>query len=162
MQLQLPISLPVGRMLLPLEAVMVLTDRDEDQVLSLVDTGALTWAWDLRHPDAKRRMIAVWRTSLMLYLEDPQRMGRGVTAAELRRSQAQHETEVLQNLLPRSRPEVRSTELMRMWSCSSTHIHDLIGAGCFDCVNGPGRGPNGYARVTTASVTTFLRERRVC
>lgn len=163
MQLTLDIHIPAGRVLIPLEAVMVLTDKDEDQVLSLIETGAIAWAWDLRSKEATRREVRVWRESLLDYLhhDDGPRTPPSVKA----RLTDQDEAPTYQALMPHSRPELRTTELTRLWSVSSTHMHALIAdqllaeAGREE--KRPASGPNSYIKVTRESVIAFLMSRRI-
>jgi len=145
------LQLSSRRPLVPLSVCMVLLDCSEDEVLQLVEAGDLRFAWDLRSRDATRRDISVWRSSVSEYVTS----GPG---------QVRHsfiEAEVLESLFPHSRAEVKSTELQRMFSCSSTHIMELIRAGELDGLNEPGHGPDGFVRVTRASVVEFLKRRRV-
>ena len=151
-QLQFPLQLPVSRPLVPIEAAMVMLDRTEDEVLELLDTGELTWAWDIRSPDADRREIRIWRESLMGYFD---RGSRGLKPAE-----PPSEPQVLAAVIP-TRPELRSTEIRRIFTCSSTHVLKLVRAGCLDGLNPPHVGPNGFVRVRRASVIRFLQQRVV-
>lgn len=152
-QLQLPIALPISRPLLPLEVVMVLLDRNEDDVLALIDTGELSWAWDIRTPAADRREIRVWRDDVLRHLD---RTSRGIRPAD-----PLPLDQVMTAILPHSRPEIRSTEIQRIFSCSSSHVLNLVQAGCLAGLNAPGTGPNGFVRVTRLSVIQFLQLRTV-
>lgn len=164
MQLQLPIRIPASRTLLPLEFVQVLLDIDEDQVLSLICSAALEYAWDIASRDADRREIRVWRESVSDYMthDDGPR-----TPARVRVS-ASHQDDgpAYQAVLPSSRPDFRTTELARSWTASSTHIHQLVADGLIqenaeDRRTRPASGPNSYIKVTRASVISFLLSRRI-
>ncbi|MEK9753259.1 MAG: hypothetical protein VW338_08625 [Rhodospirillaceae bacterium] len=151
-QLSMDLDIPTSRKLIPIEAANVLLDRDEDQVLALIESGKLVWAWDIRHPEAKQREIRIWRNSLLAHLS-------GDWDAH---SQISEEA-VLQHVLNHRRPEVRSTDLQRCWSCSQTHVHALIVSGCL----GPAkqreqiRGSNAVERIAREHLLTFLRQRRL-
>lgn len=148
-QLALPLQLPAARPLVPMEACMVLLDRNEDELLSLVETGDMAWAWDIRSEEATRREIRVWRGSLLAHM----------------RQEADEEDEeiVLSSLLPHSRETIRSTELQRLFSASQTHIQNLINQGALreDGMRETQAGPNAFCRVSRQSIINFLKERRV-
>ncbi len=146
-QRQLPICIPAARPLVPLEAIMVLLDIDEDSVLGLIDAGELRWAWNIASSGADRREIRVLRDSLLSYCA---LSGQPADAAALWPIVFGH-----------SRDVVRSTELQRLFSCSSSHVHRLIKDKDLVALNAATTGPNGYARITRASVIGFLNSRRM-
>lgn len=126
---------------------MVLLDRDEDDVLAAIESGVLTWAWDIRREGAERREIRVWRDSLLDVL-----LGTRKSADE---------GDVAALLLP-ERP-IRTTELQRLWSCSSSHVTHLLVDGTLkaEAPRETGSGPNAFARISPAVVRSFLRGRRL-
>lgn len=127
---------------------MVLLDRSEDEVLHAIEGGALAWAWDIRSPGAERRELRVWRDSVLAVM-------RG------QRDPETTEDKVMASILPAR--DIRSPELQRLWSCSSTHIHTLMDAGQIATAAAPAaaRGPASYAVITRASAAAFLRLRRI-
>lgn len=129
---------------------MVLLDRNEDEILQAVESGVLQWAWDIRAPGASRREIRIWRDSIL-----------EATTAQRRHSGDESPDLILREILPPR--DLRSSELTRLWSCSSTHVHALIEAGCLIMVEAPAAtsGPLSYCRVSRASVGQFLQARRV-
>lgn len=150
MQLSLPgLTLPTERPLIPVEAAMVLLDRDEDEVLGAVESGTLAWAWDIRREGADRRELRIWRDSLLELLSGT----RGTAKMEA--------GQVLASMLP-PRP-IRTTELQRFWSCSSTHVTHLLEDGQLTAVAAreAGSGPNSFTRIELSSIRTFLTARRV-
>lgn len=149
-QLALPgLTLSAARPLVPLEAVQVLLDRDEDAVLALVEKGDLGWAWDIRTPTATRREVRVWRESVLELM--------GADIAE------RHGTclGVLDTFLPHR--DLRLTELARWFACSSSHVSNLIRDGCLALA---GERPDhssvaAVTRITRASVVSLLDGRRI-
>lgn len=128
---------------------MVILDRDEDEILHAVETGALGWAWDIAMPGADRRELRVWRDSVLALA-----------------SSTVDETLEMETVIARVLPpaDLRSPQIQRLFSCSSTHIHALIGAEVFDVVQRPAAesGPRSYSVLSRCSVARFLRSRRVC
>ncbi len=147
LQLNLNIQLPVSRPLVPIEAAMVMLDRDEDQVLCLIEAGGLTYAWDIRSQNAERREVRIWRDCLLASINGS--------------PQPEHpEDTVLNSLVPHT-AEIRSTQLRRIFTASQGHIQNLINQGLLHGLNEACTGPNGYVRVQRASVVNFLRNRRI-
>lgn len=149
-QLQLrSLKLPAHRPLVPVEVVMVLADEHEYEVEAAVDCGALAPAWDIAGPDAERRELRIWSGCLEDYASGANE--RVTTRFDL------------SLIFPHSRPHLLSTEIQRLFSCSSTHVHNLIDARLLTQIGAPRseRGPNSAAQVTRASVEKFLREREV-
>jgi hypothetical protein len=140
-------TLPAARPLIPVEVAMVLLDRDEDEVLAAIESGVLGWAWNIGCPTAERRELRIWRDSLLALLN-----GQANPETDL--------TKILRGVLP-NRP-VRSTELQRFFSCSSTHVTHLLRDGCLTAAGRRQRedGPNSFTRITRDSVLKFLTERR--
>jgi hypothetical protein len=141
--------------LVPLEACMVILDRDEDDLLALIEGGFLRWVWDIRSPQAERRELRVWRGSVLAYAE------RKTTEHLLLK-----EADVYESLLPGRRDDLRSTELQRLFSASQTHIQHLIDNRLLPAVGHGGagtmrplHGPNSFTRVKRAEVIAFLRSR---
>ena len=126
---------------------MVLLDRDEDDVLAAVESGVLAWAWDIRAVGSERRELRIWRDSLLDVIGG-------------QRSRERTPEEVFQAIFPPR--AVRTTELQRLWSCSSTHISHLLADGSLPAAPRPRRsGPLSVTRVEPAALHEFLRVRRV-
>jgi hypothetical protein len=146
-QLHLAIQLPVSRPLIPLRAAMVLLDRGEDEVLALIDTGELSWAWDISSQDAERREVRIWRDSVLQFLSRSEEGNQRWTRMDLpapppsRQAGTDEEERVLLAILPHS-AEVRSTTLQRLFTASQGHIQNLINAGLLTGLNDPRTGPH--------------------
>ena len=126
---------------------MVLADQHEYELEAAVDSGALGPAWNIAGPGAERREIRVWSGSVEGYARGDRLEARPTFELPL--------------IFPHSRPQLSSTELQRLFSCSSTHIHNLIAAGLLQQIGKPAaeRGPNSAVKVTRASVEQFLNSR---
>src|SRR5947208_2443226 len=61
-------GLRIQRPLVPLSACMVLLDKSEDDLLSLIESGALAFAFNIAAPNSARREIRVHRSSLLSFL----------------------------------------------------------------------------------------------
>lgn len=147
-QLELDLVLPASRPMIPIEVAMTCADRDEDQVLSLIECGKLEWAWDVARHGANRREIRIWRDSLMAFLQGK----TGGSAID---------AEVIGRILPHSRPELRASEIRHMFCCSQSHISHLVEDGQLTATTLSQRGPLGSAKITRQSIITFLLNRRV-
>jgi hypothetical protein len=152
MQLCLPLELSARRPLIPLEAAMVILDKEEDEVLSLMETGQLCWAWDIRGAQAERREIRIWQKCLLAYLGDKVSLP---ALAQL------NELSVIMELFPRPGEQFKGTELKRMFCCGHQHVLNLIGEGLLTATTKASTGPNGSPLVTRQSIIHLFRTRRV-
>ena len=165
-QLRFDLRLPGQRPLVPLEACMVLCDRDEDDLIALVQSGDLAFAWDIRGAKAERRAeLRVWRESVLAYLAAAPGEGTrptGQNGCAPGEGTALPEEEVLERLLPHGRDTLFSTELQRMFSASQTHVQGLIDGGLLEQAGERRqvRGVNARVRVSRESVIQFLKDRR--
>lgn len=161
-QLQLVnLQIPARRPLVPLEALVTLLDRDVDDIIALINLARLEYAWDIACKDTTRREIRVWRGSVMTHMENP-------LEAVLSKKTVD---EILESLFPHTRDIIRSPELERMFSCSQPHVTRLINDGLIEATGwGPQNRPmdsrpagsaDGYARITRASIKSFLTKRHL-
>jgi len=144
LQLALQIDLPAARPLVPVEACMVLCDADEDEILRHIEDGSLAWAFNIGEPTALRREIRVWRDALLKVLR---RQDTPMPATP---------EEVISRFLPQR--DLRTSEIQRLFSCSSQHVHDLMRTRCLIVARAAtaASGPNAAALITRASVQSFL------
>lgn len=126
---------------------MVLLDRNEDEVLAGVESGALSWAWDIRRAGSERREIRIWRDSIL---------------DVIRETKTRKESPAIYCDMIPPRP-MRTTELQRAWSCSCTHLSHLIEDGLLRTVapRASASGPNAFARIPPLAIREFLESRRV-
>jgi hypothetical protein len=129
-----------------------------DEVLRLIDTRQIRWAWDISRKGARRPEVRIWRESLLACLAResggaPKTFG----ADDLSLPQ------VIETILPRPpaltprAATVRGSELQRRFLCCRTHLAGLIADGELCCVgpSGPGRSP----AILYQSVFEFLKRR---
>lgn len=165
-QARLDIKASSARPLIPLEAVMFLLDRDEDDVAMLIQDRLLRYAFDIRSRDAERSCPVVAATSVRDYAElsargDYRTLTRGRFAAEpheLRRQEAELRR-VVEGFYPHGRKVLRTPEIARLLSCSKQHIHDLVSEGLL--VATKAATVNTSAEITRLSLTQFLISRRM-
>lgn len=139
-----------GRPLHTVSAIMGIFDISADDVLYLIEDGRFAWAFDIASPGAHARELRIWRNCLLLA------KGGDMTGAGLDLQQ------VVDDILPKpTLPNVRASSLCRSFNCGSTHVHDLIRAGCLTEVADPDRGLTNTRLITRSSVVNFLAARRV-
>lgn len=156
-QIDLPLAIPAMRPLLPVEAVMVLADCDEDYVLTLIDLGFLV-AFDIRSSGAERRELRIWRESLIWFLEHRSQLDLTIKVQSSKVRVPTHE-EALIHLFPHARERLRSPEVQRLFSCSQTHVAQLLADSLLDAENESRPGPNGYVWILRTSISAFLTRR---
>lgn len=121
-----------------------------DNVIPMIDSGRLAWAWHMESLRSMRRCLRVWRESLMalkLGVPQPDDTPDAVAA----------------NILPVGRPWLSVQELHQRWMLSSGHLTDLIDQGELAVTSDSpwGRGAGNSPRITRESAAAFLRRRRV-
>ncbi len=126
----------------------------EDEVLELIESGALSFAWNAALSGAGRRMVVVLRASIDFYRET-----LGAKRHELTDAQA------FRLLLPpgHSKPFLSNGEIQRALNCGSEHVLNLFDAGELKKLPGSsiGRGPSGEALATLESFRRFIERRRL-
>jgi len=178
-----------GRLLMPLAAVMVILDRSEDDLWRLVEEGELEFAFDISTGGAARREVRIYRESLLRY--QAQRFRASLASAlreaggkepRITRPRAEPEVDPLPVTAFRTMPGQKSSsllycltailpqrrnliltavELARCWTCSSTHVQNLIADGALAEVSPDGRKLTQTRRVTCVSAEAFLAHRRI-
>jgi hypothetical protein len=135
--------------LLPVRGVMSLIDRDEDQVLRLIEEGELAFAFDVASdPERGRnRELRILPACVADYL-------RGQTSAL-------EWADVLRLLLPHDEPILLGTEITRILNVCPTHTYALARRKLITPCSSWRRGRGGCGRFTAASFTKFLKARRV-
>ena len=131
--------------LLPIRGVMPILDKDEDQVLRLIEEGQLRWAWNVA--------LSKDRGAMELRVL-PQAVGDFMAGRPCK-----IEFEEVVNALAHGETEtITAKEIDAALNVSRLHVYDLIGAGHLKA-SGWRRGPGGSARVSLASFLRFLRQR---
>jgi len=128
-----------------------------DDVLRLIDSRQIRWAWDISRKGARRPEVRIWRESLLAYLArenggDPKAFG----ADDLALPQVIGAILPKPPLAPRT-AIVRGRELQRQFLCCQGHLAGLIADGELCCVGpaGPGKTP----AILYQSVFEFLKRR---
>ncbi len=130
----------------------------KDDVLRLIDTRQIRWAWDISRKGARRPEVRIWRESLLAYLARESGAGAPACGAD-DLSLAQVIEAILPKppaLTPRA-ATVRGRELQRRFLCCPTHLAGLIADGELCCV-GPA-GPGKTAAILYQSAFEFLKRR---
>jgi hypothetical protein len=139
---------------MPLSAVMTWLDLDEDDVIVLIDEGALLWAFDIKSPGAGKRNVRVLTESV----EDlVQRRKRTYQDDE-------SEWQRVAALVFPDKPAIVTRELARALNAGRNFTIDLIHARQFQFAPGGAQirtGPNGSPHITTASAKKWLLKRRM-
>ena len=162
-QLSFDLRIPTRRPLLPLKAAMWFLDRNEDELLALIQSGQIGFAFDLRREGAARMLLAVWRGSAVKYRVDEQKSEEMAWQySKFYPGAATGLEEVLHDILP-ERPALRSVEVKNLFTCNQGHLANLIADGAL-AVDGrravAARGPLSSPWITRASVAEFLTRRR--
>src|ERR1035437_1440657 len=145
-----PASMPRQRSkpLLPVRGVMSLVDKNEDQVLGLIEEGKLAWVWDIRL-DTKRgrnKELRILPAAVADYL-------RGQPCSL-------EWTDVLRLLLPHEEPVILSKDITRILNVSGTHTYHLARRKLILPCSSWRRGRGGCGRFAAKSFVEFLQNRR--
>jgi hypothetical protein len=165
LQLQLSERYP----LMPLDTATILTGRRAGELLAMVDSGEIGWAWDISHPIARHRSLVRLSTDAVLAylwakhgsLPDGSSPDGPTDGAPGPSRPTLDEETIYGGLFRHARAEIRSTELQCVLACGQFHVYNLIRSGCFEALNAAGHGPEGFVRVTRSSVINFLKQRRI-
>jgi hypothetical protein len=129
----------------------------EAQVLTLIDTRKIRWAWDIGRKGATRPEVRIWRESLIAYLARESGGGAVPPADDLSLAQ------VIEAVLPRPAAlalraaTVRATDLQRRLLCSRTHLDRLMADGELCRVGAPLPGKTSV--ILYQSAFEFLKRR---
>jgi hypothetical protein len=142
------LSLHPERPLAPLEAAMFILNQREDALLHSCENGTLPWVWDIATPTSERRELRILSESL--------------TAIATGKPQPTYHDvdEVIEDLVPHH--DLKSTQLQVFLTCSSSHVSNLLRAGCLAAA-APRKAESGIHSATWVrrdSVVEFLRSRR--
>lgn len=166
-QPQFDLRIPTRRPLWPMKAAMVFLDRNEDDVLALiqvVDRRAggcaklgLEFAFNVARPGRKQYAL-VWRGSAIEYksqFEDPENR----SPSPRREWNLQG---VINDILP-ARDSLRAVEIKNLFSVNQGHVAHLIADGLLtvDKTRPVAVGRAQSPWITRASVAEFLRARRM-
>jgi hypothetical protein len=142
--------------LLGLETTRLALKCSEEQVAALISSGDLEWAFDLRGKNSSRSYLRILSVSVA-------RLQRGIQPMSLReragRSSGNFE-EIFDGIFRHRKPLLLSSELMRVWNCSSRHIHDLAEDNLVSVVKRK-YAVNEALLIRRHSVMKFMEKRRI-
>lgn len=149
-----PVSQPAAMLrkgskpLLPVRGVMSLVDRNEDEVLAMVEEGKLAWAFDvaLDTEHGRSKELRILPACVASYL-------RG-QACSLDWG------EVLRSLLPHDGPVILSKEIARVLNISGTHLYALARRKQIVPSSTWRTGKGGCARFAAKNFVEFLKSRQ--
>ena len=134
--------------LLPVRGVVSLVDKDEHQVLRMVEDGSLAWAFDVASDPKRGRSMEL-------------RILPACVADYLRGHTCSLEwADVLRVLLPMDEPMILSRDITRILNVSNTHLYNLARRKQIVPCSKWRPGPGGCARFPTKSFVEFLQTRR--
>jgi hypothetical protein len=135
-------------------ARLMLPGHDEDDILCLIQEGALPWSWNIAlDPRNSAREIRILPDCIDHYARTGGSRQFGVRNLNFL---------IAHRLLPEThKPFVLSTALKLMLNCGATHITNLVDAKILEELPGTKyrRGPNGAACITRDSAVRFLQSR---
>jgi hypothetical protein len=129
----------------------------KSDVLGLIDTREIRWAWDIARRNARRPEVRIWRESLVAYLSRENAGEAAPLADDLSLSQ------VIEAILPRPpvlsmrTGTVRGSDLQKRFLCCQTHITHLVADGELCSVSPP--RPRETPSILYQSVFEFLQRR---
>ena len=154
-----------GRPLCDVKAAMFLLDRDEDGVLHLIEDGQLEFAFNVAMPGADARELRIWSGSIRKYVAAGivNRLPADQVDDSVRAKSSKISTvdQVVADILPGMGVEITAVALKRAFNCSSTHVHNLIGAGALEEIAHADRKQTNTRWVARESAIRFLKTRRV-
>jgi hypothetical protein len=175
--------------LVPLPAVTLFLDKSAREVLKLIESGQIRWAFDIRSAGASLKQVRVFRRSIFEYAGFIERNHTHATI------EARETKEVLEIILPKGilcsahanllKPAMqdlqrklridsatfqkmlfpndhvmRAAEVAHCFSCNNQHVINLIRRGTLKWVQ-IRQGPKSSPLVTRTSVVEFLKQRRM-
>jgi hypothetical protein len=155
LQRKLVLNDPPSLVLATIEtARLMLPGHDEDDILSLIQEGALPWSWNIAlDPANSAREIRILPDCIDHYSRTGGSRQFGLRNLNFL---------IAHRLLPEAhKPFVLSTKLRLLFNCSATHITNLVDAAILKELVGTKyrRGPNGAACITRPSAIRFLETR---
>jgi predicted DNA-binding transcriptional regulator AlpA len=133
--------------LLPVRGVCSLVGMNEDEVLGLIQSGAIRWAFDvsLARRRQRRKHLRILPAAVVDYI-------KGQTCGL-------KWPDVFALLLPDA-PTIRAHEVSRLLNISGDQVYRLIDGGQIVACSARRRGPAGSARIPVASLVRFFQKRR--
>ncbi len=144
-----PITLKVHTPLMSVETARAcLADASEDDVLRMIESRELEWAWDIAGKGSRRRQLRILSECVA------QRQNGHATKLPFE--------EVMQLIFGAPRYYVTGKEIYAALNCCSTHGMNLLHDGALQCLPRSEwrTGPKGSPHVLWTSLAEFMKERR--
>ncbi len=125
-------------------------DKTPDEIILLIDSGEISYAFDISCSRKTRREIRVLAPCLQACLSGEGSSDPGWPA-------------VANYILHQDKPNVSVVQLAASWSCGTEHIYSLVKNGDLAVSKSgtPRRGPNGSALLHRPQVLDWLLARRI-
>jgi hypothetical protein len=142
-----------SRPLMSTSSVMWRLDLNEDEVITLIEVGALRWAFNIASAAAKARAVRVLTESVEDLVYSRKRPGQN----------DETEWERVRQMIFPDKTTIVTYELARALNCSRCLVMDLIRARQFKVSPGSviRRGPYGSPHIVTASAAAWLLKGRI-
>jgi hypothetical protein len=138
--------------LVPAEVAAYFMKGDHDKVINAIDLGLIRWAFNIAMPGADRAEFRIYRESLDAYIHrdhlQPDYFHDGHSRLL--------PVVIAACLPPGAKPWFPLASLARLWTCSPSHLSNLVQAGHLAAHQIPGRGPLGSAMILRTSAAAFL------
>jgi hypothetical protein len=141
-------------------ARLQLPGHDEDDILALIQEGALLWSWNIAlRPKVSAAEYRIWPDCITHYKATSGSRPYGQLAGQPKTIEA-----LVDQLVP-EKPFLWSTTIRLLLNCGPEHVTNLIDAKCLKCLpltTGGAlyrRGPGGAACIKRESFIQFLKTR---
>ena len=151
-----PDLITVQAPLLGLEPARLALRCGEAKLLRLIQNGTIEWAFDLRREGSKRSHLLIL-TECVARL---QQHSREMKPKGLARPETRPFATIFDGLFRHGRPHLLTTELARVWNCSSNHVHHLVTDGLLAAVK-KNYTPREAWLIRRDSACRFMETRRV-
>lgn len=141
------LQLQLRRPLVTVEMARTALDKGEDEILAMIESGKLKFAFNLAAPNSRRRLVRILSLSLL-------------DAVNATSSQPSALGDAVRYIMPGSSETVRASTLARATNTSSTHIGGLIEQSCLQKVR-PGTFAKDSPLISRSSAVKFLTLRRI-
>jgi hypothetical protein len=149
-------SITLQAPLLDMAAACLALRCAERRLMEWVFSGDLEWTFDLRRAGARRSCLRVLTESIVRFRQ----RNRALTSSERTAQRLHPFGKVFDPMFPHHRPFLLSTELTRVWTCSSSHIHNLVQDGHL-CLVDKHYEAREAVQIRRETVFDFMQSRRI-
>lgn len=143
------------------ETAKGILDLTEDEIVALVDEGALV-AWDIRGPAAERRELRILTASVSEYSAACRAEATPHAALRTPHSTTIRPQAAIAQVLPKhEKPFLTGPEIKRALNCGRQHLINLVDASVLPQMPGTKyrQGPGGWPVIPRAQFIAFLSSR---